>query len=257
MSKIDNRIKKAVAIQMIIVAMWIIGYILLLAVYALPSPRMEENVKKASDIFVHEELYHNASGVQLDNHTDALMLLTAAHHRHEKIWYAAINNTRDQLTGQDGVESLISIYRKNADPDMQVNYGRYWHGYLVFLKPLLLFFDYREIRNIISMIQLVLFSLILVKFTSENKKLYCVPLVLLWLFWNPIATMMSLQFNSLISLTFLEILFLFYLRNKDDYIVLLTFMIFGAITSYIDLFTFPVVTIGIPLTLWIAINVVI
>ena len=37
-----------------------------------------------------------------------------------------------------------------------VDYARYWHGYLLFLKPLLLFFSLSDIRMMNAALQLIL-----------------------------------------------------------------------------------------------------
>ena len=44
-------------------------------------------------------------------------------------------------------ERLIQYAWENKTPDQTVDYTRYWHGYLVWLKPLLLLMDYADLLN--------------------------------------------------------------------------------------------------------------
>ena len=69
----------------LIVFMTILGFLLLLAVYALPTAPMEKNLADSAEVFLREGSYPVTdilgADTRLDNYTDALMLLTAAYSR--------------------------------------------------------------------------------------------------------------------------------------------------------------------------------
>ena len=46
-------------------------------------------------------------------------------------------------------------------------YFRYWHGYMIFLRPLLVFFNYSEIRVILVLV-ITLLAILLVFFTYKK-----------------------------------------------------------------------------------------
>ncbi len=57
---------------------------------------------------------------------------------------------------QDMCQSTVA-YLKGVDPGKnRGQYARYWHGYLLILKPLLYVFDYGDIRQILKMCSLFL-----------------------------------------------------------------------------------------------------
>lgn len=57
-----------------------------------------------------------------------------------------------------------------------MNYSRYWHGYLLYLKPLLLFFNVYDIKILMMFIQLLLIvwvEILLAK-RSEAFAFFCI-----------------------------------------------------------------------------------
>ena len=66
--------------------------------------------------------------------------------------------------------------------------------------------------------------------------------------------MMSLQFGSVTIITFCAMLFILCKSRKwqeNLFLWNIFFMFVGIITSYMDLLTFPLITLGVPLTLWV------
>lgn len=212
--------RKFIGVLIAVILMCLAGYLLLVLVYCLPTRNMEAHVQKSVHIFMKEGTYPWLTGIktsQLDNFTDALMLLTASCPNEGNAWHAAVDTARYCVEKKNPVESLISIYGESGVETVTQNYRNYWHGYLVFLKPLLMFFDYSEIRYLIMLAQVCLFSL-LVAGLAEQRKGLVIPTVFMWLFMNPIATMCSLQFNSVVVVTFGIMILIVHLNVlwKDD-----------------------------------------
>ena len=103
-------------------------------------------------------------------------------------------------------------------------------------------------------LQLGLFLLVIVQMAEKNKKMVF-PTFLVWIFLNPVANMLSLQFNSVITVMFCAMLFILKKQEKhngeDIYFWSIFFVVVGAMTSYLDLLTFPLISLGIPLVLWL------
>ncbi len=240
-------------------AICLFGYFLLVVVYCLPTGPMEKNVLDSCRIFSEEGVYPELTGIetsQVDNSTDALMFLIASYPSMENVWKAAAGVERYRVEGKDPVETLLYIYEEDGKDFEHVSYSRYWHGYLVFLKPLLGLFDYGGIRFVLMLFQLSLFLLIVLKLANKRKELIF-PIFFMWLFMNPIATMSSLQFNNVTLVTWIAILLMLYLEEQWKMELSkweLLFVVIGALTSYLDLLTYPLVTLGVPLSLWLALN---
>lgn len=152
---------------------------------------------------------------------------------------------------------MIDIYYNEETGIAETNYARYWHGYLIFLKPLLLFFDYGEIRSLLMGMQLVIFVLVILELSKKNKEIV-IPFLMTWIFLNPVSTMLSLQYNTVLMISFISTFAILKLNDKvkqsQIYVWSLIFMVIGVVTSYLDLLTYPLVALGIPLIIWISIN---
>lgn len=79
---IIKRLKRFLHIPVAIAVSCLVGYLLLVMVYCIPTENMEKHVKESVPIFLKEGDYPKITGSttsQLDNFTDALMLLTASY----------------------------------------------------------------------------------------------------------------------------------------------------------------------------------
>lgn len=258
---LTNIFKDFLYILIIIVISCLTGYLLLVMVYCIPTKNMEAHVRESVPIFLKEGDYPkvtDSTTSQLDNFTDALMLLTASYPMGEgkKVWEYALDATRYDIKGESPVKALINCYGENASEIDTINYQHYWHGYLIFLKPILCVFSYAQIRYIIIVFQLCLFSLLVTRIYAIRKE-FIVPTLIMWSFLNPIATMCSLQFNSILVLTFVSMILIIRFKEcwkGDLHKWKMFFLLIGILTSYLDLLTYPLVTLGVPITLWLAID---
>lgn len=238
-----------------------IGYTLLVMVYAIPLKPINEHVRDSVKIFEREgtypQLVNGHKDSQLDNWTDALMLLIAAHEGSQgSIFKQAAQNAYSEVADKNPTESLISIYLNNSEKK-EIMYERYWHGYLVFLKPLLVFFDYGEIRFLNMAFQLALMFSVMYLLTKRHRALYGIPFCVYILSLNPAALAMSMQFSSIFALTMLSSVVLLFREKQykeNNAFVIRHFLIVGCLTGYFDLLTYPLHTLAVPLVLWLSIS---
>ena len=66
---------------------------------------------------------------------------------------------QDRFTDREMLKAVITPGDNIFERAMVPEYGRYWHGYLVFLRPILMFFPYEEIKYIGLIIHIFFFSL--------------------------------------------------------------------------------------------------
>lgn len=171
-----------------------------------------------------EWLFTHARGAQLDNGTDSLMLLNV------------VSNT----------SSGDSVFYKAMDCN---DYARYWHGYLIFLRPMMLFFSYMQIRYIYMFIFMLLGVAVMLRINKNfgNRMVY------LWTFCScfiyPLILPFSLQFSSVFFIMMAAILVEDRLyKNSNPQQTGIFFLVLGMMTSYFDFFTAPLLTLGVPLT---------
>lgn len=142
-----------------------------------------------------------------------------------------------------------SIVRHSLLMDISPMWSRYWHGYVVFLRPLFKFFDLSEVRIINAGIQLFLFALLLIliyKATCKFRYVFAFSTVYFMLI--PSATGINFQYSSIYYAAMISaIAFLLwkdFLLKESRYIYL--FVLNGALTAYIDFLTYPLLAWALP-----------
>lgn len=234
----------------------IAGFLLLILVYLLPTASMEENVAASVEIFRREGTYPvtDIMGVdtRLDNYTDALMLLSASYPGEESALEKALKVYRyTDASNTDPAMALIAHYGDGVEAS-SIAYERYWHGYLLTLKPALSILDYGQIRTLnafmLSLCTLWLLSL-MYKMGGRN---YIPPLLLSLLMLDPLAIARSLQYSTIYYVSILSsslmLLRLEWLKEARDRLPLF-FAAVGCAASFFDLLTWPLASFGIPFCL--------
>jgi hypothetical protein len=134
-----------------------------------------------------------------------------------------------------------------------VNYARYWHGNSYFFRIFYSFTNYNEIKWIIFLITSVLMAAFAMSLYREMGGLKAM-MVLIGLFLTNVYVMQfSMQQSPVLIITIVISLILFkQMRNKKNPAVL--FFVTGAVTTYFDLLTAPLLTLGIPMLIWVSLR---
>lgn len=238
-----------------------IGFLLLVCVYALPVDTMRENVARGTEVYNNEgnfpELAAGYKSTKLDNDTDSTMLSNAIYPVTDIIKDALHVPMIGYKARQDRLTSLLDYANHVKGDTYTTIYPRYWHGYLIILKPLLLLFDFSDIRIINMIFQFLLTSFCLILLTKKNYTNILPAFISLLIVWNPITVGLSFQNSTCFYITLLSILYIIYYdkysRNKDITLPYF-FLLLGIITVYFDFLTYPLVTLGIPLIFLISIR---
>ena len=238
---------------LVLLAAILLGFLLLCAVYCLPESLFQSELEESAQVFQWEGRYpaEPYSQKTLDSFTDALMLLEAGNGGGEAPVSAAIAASYTLLPGASPDETLVRLYLDGeAEAARPAPYGRYWHGYLLFLKPLLAFFSYAQIRSIGTTVQFALLLGVLLLMLKKRRECL-LPFLLTVLLLAPTAIALSLQFSSCYLLMLLEALLLLWDPKKllNRRTLPYFFLLAGILTSYLDLLTAPTLTLSVPLVL--------
>ena len=262
----ENQIKKTlikiIVFPLSVLIFGLLGFLLLSAVYCIPTNSMEKKLEESAVILERERTYPRPmldEGSQLDNFTDSIMLNTAGHpNGSDNVFVASLKSGNYSSKKSNPVETFVYRYKEKGTDIYDSYYPRYWHGYLLFLKPLLVFFNLGNIRYILMFVQLGLFALIVAKLATKEKRLI-IPVFLTWLFLNPVSTMLSLQFSSVTIITMLSMLFMLFLFERwgcnQSFRWAAFFLLIGSLTSYFDFLTFPLISLGVPLVLFMGLMI--
>lgn len=150
---------------------------------------------------------------------------------------------QDNFTDREMLKAVIASGDNAFERAMVPEYGRYWHGYLVFLRPILMFFSYEEIKYIGLLIHIVGISLIYFSVRRISNFL-AKGLIISFLLYGWLTAWLSFQFYA----TYFIVYIAGYLSiriQKNSYA--LFFFIIGMVVAFFDLLSVPLLTLGIPL----------
>ena len=163
----------------------LLGMLLLAAAYALPVEPIRKHLEESLVCFDgsddmpeadNETLIKTYPGTWLDVRTDLVMMQIAAYDSDASPWEQALenrmyNDMEHYFRLSDRLAAVAQGVGKDAEP--AYSYGRYWHGYLVLLKPLLMLCSYMDIRmlNVLAQGTLLLYLIVQLK----KKGARCIP----------------------------------------------------------------------------------
>ena len=268
-----------------IILKYVVSFIVLLVIFfgsltitsLIPSSNLKKNVIKTSEIYKEEgekkiaKVFGKEETIFI--FTDALMVNTAysidSKHPIESFLLARKNYIpgQTQTVHEDSQYNLgaSANYKDKNENVFQAaelyglmhgeeitdsyEYARYWHGYLVFLRPLLAIMSIKGIRalNFIIICACVtsLFFLLRKKCGFRAAILFLLPLVMINIFVLSLG--ISDVYDMIIAMV-ASIILLELIDVREDAGVM--FFIFGCLTSFLDLFTIPLVTLCLPLTVF-------
>lgn len=253
--------KKNIIRSIIILFMAILlGFLLLIISYLIPFHRILLGCANSINTFVEEGSYpltvEGYENSKLDNYSDGAMFNFAIYHGDESTVEKAVMNYWYTYQDKNPMESFISYLWEEDGYSVQ-SYSRYWHGFLVYLKPLLLFFDYTDIRLINGLFQILMICLISWQLGQKRLGKYSIPLCLTYFFLSPVALMHSLQYSAVMNValfsTFMMLAFEETLSRNNWYLE--AFLITGILTSYLDMLTYPLFSLGMPLVYFIIVRI--
>lgn len=250
------------------------SYMLLMTLSSLiPSSTLKNNVEKSSDTLLKngEKVIYNLPYKKelIFTFTDALMINTAYSIDSKQPIESFLLARKNYVPGQTKVVYPDCQYNlganekyKNAETgdlyqteelyglmhgdniEDSYEYARYWHGYLVVLRPLLALFDYNAIRIVLAIITLICVVAMLVllykKVNLISSVIFLIGLlsICIWVVTQSIN-------ESLIFLVALVSSIILLFRYKKMKRIGIFFFIVGSVSSFIDLLTAPIVTLGI------------
>lgn len=248
-----NKIKKLGIIYVGLISIFVITIV---ASYAIPNKRIDWHVSESIPQLMSEGVYSkpffNTRSAQLDNFTDSWMLNLAISADNSNPLKSALENphrvSQKYANGEiDKVQNLEATAKDKSAPTM--SYSRYWHGYLGILRPLLLFLNYTEIRFINMCALFLLFIIVNALLKRKLGTKIMVSFFLSMMMVMFIIVPMSLQFSSIFYVTFISmiIMLLYNKEIEENNLAIYMFFIIGSITSFLDLLTVPLVSLGVPL----------
>ena len=200
----------------------------MIGVFSLPSGNIQEHLATAEIVLDNEGDYpkplYAIDASIMDNYTDRIM-----------------------LTSTVEIDEMNTLF--NA---MSVRgYARYWHGYITFLRPLLILFDYLTIRKIVAGVHILLFTVSICMIQKRFGFRASIPFGITWFAFMSMLAAASLQYFVSYALMFLGVILLcyFYKEHTKRSFLIYFFLVMGSLINFLDLLTFPLVTLAVPITI--------
>ena len=238
-------------------------FVLLLAAYALPGERVRQHVYDSARTIQNEGLYPEYLGFklfQMDNYTDTLMLFEAASADELPPLQAMMTNTAYNVDNFETLADDLAWYiekdwstgaqRTDAPALEPFSYARYWHGYLIWLRPLLLLMPYTGVR-IVQYI--VLFALLAVVLVQLRRR--CGLRAAVWFAVSQLAVSVwfvphQMQYFTCFMIAYAGCAWVLSKPRRSD-VLCLGLLVLGTATAFCDLLVTPIITLGLPLTCWL------
>lgn len=207
-----------------------LGIVLLFAVSKIPQNKLTENWREARNTNFADTAFHYVMvgeyGTYVDDYTNNMKMLIAY----------SLNE-----------QSILSPAGYIEEADFSYDYGRYWHGYSVLLRPLLIFFNMSQIQIVYNLLLIVIFACLLFQLIKRKEYLFIVSLAVSFYLTNMWMCFMDLQhFNC----TFISVLacnvVLKFPEATDKYKGYIFYLI-GILVQYFDFLTFETLTLSLPL----------
>ena len=235
------------------------GFALIAAVYALPKGRMVNNIYRSHELLEHEGNYRywaaDILNTQSDNFSDSLMADIAINPNTGRLIYDAMINCYVGWSDTDDASQWL-LRTAGGEPFYegyeQVVYGRYWHGYLLWMKPLLLFFSIPEIRLINMGLQLILLCWLMILLYRELGVPACAAVGTGLLVMNPITVAMTFHFSDIYYNVLIALIVMLnhHRTFSSKNLWWMYFLWIGIAVAFFDLMTYPLASLGIPLIVY-------
>lgn len=162
----------------------VVGTLLLVLVFLLPVGPMRKNVEKSvSDMLktgdeIPEDAFSQYLWKNRETYTDAIMVQNAIERLPDKnayehaMWMYHYDLEEDVWTPEDSLKAFCESHENVNNMYLHI-YARYWHGYLLYLKPLLLLFSWQHVVWLELLAQIALMIWVLVTAIRKKKCFGC------------------------------------------------------------------------------------
>ena len=258
---------KSILKYIIVFVILIIVFLVALVVSALfPRDWIENKTLESAKTLNNEGSPKNiVIGMNLDNYTDTIMINTAYSINPEKPFESILLDRKNNLpeieqtyytdvngelkTSKNTFNNVaVELFETVANKDTleTFEYARYWHGYLIWLRPMLIFFNINDIKLIIETI-LVFLGIYFIVILSKKISSKILFIVLIGMICADFF-LMGLTFQG-VTVYIISIVASILICKRCEKIkdIGLYFFIIGIFTSFFDLLSTPIITLGLPI----------
>ena len=152
----------------------------LVVIAMLPNEKVKEHCKEAAYIYnstndIFPEKLKGRPDTVMDYYADSIALSIIYSLDSSRPLSSVLEAKYRETKGEFVVESFKDLVEEKGEA--QTEYTRYWHGYIVLLKPLLMIFGIKQIHIISALILMILVLVIIKQLWNIDKKIIIIILL--------------------------------------------------------------------------------
>ena len=222
----------------------------------LPDKSIKRHIAESAPMIAAEGLYprlfNNMEQYRLDNFTDALMMNQIYNIDRQHPIRSAMKMIRSSEQGRDWDQPGLLVRKVNGETLEEQHYARYWHGGSFLYRLLFMMMDYATLRYVLFIVSSILLLLLVCAYYQQVGWMKTMALSMGFLLTYGFVTQFSMQFFPVLALTIVASLVVIKCYQSVNFGML--FFIIGSLACYFDLLTTPLLTLGIPLAVWLSLN---
>lgn len=237
-----------------------LGFGLIFGIFLLPAERMFDHVKESAHVFEDEAAGSSRipgfNGALFDPYAiDAILLNNAVTKTESGPIDAALYVYRAGDAEGDPVASLLA-HLSGGSFERTEESSSFWNGYLVTLKPLLLFMGYDGIKMINALCQAILMLAVFFLIWRKTSLKYAVGFMIAFLFLLPAVIPLSLHFSSVLYITLIAsvVMLLFHERFLKKHRYVYFFLTVGMASGFFDFLAYPLLALFMPMVLFMILS---
>ena len=238
-------------------------FVLLLGACALPAQPVLEHVYDSAQTIQQEGLYPEYFGFklfQMDNYTDTIMLFEAAAMGEQDPLTAMMTATAYNVDNFETMAGDLAAYCERTIPLatgaqkavqlVPFSYARYWHGYLIWLRPLLCVMSITGVRVVQYLVLFALLAVILWQLRRQcglrAMVWFAVSQLAVTVFWVP----HQVQYFTTFCIAYAGCAWVLARPGRAGQLSI-ALVVLGTCTAFCDLLVTPIITLGLPVAVWL------
>ena len=252
---VKKALKRGIQIALIPILCGIVGLVLLIAAFLLPTGRISEHVQSSVSMLVQETNYFSitptVAGTTLDNNTEAIYLNEALINTKDTSLMECILSGYQYNVKNFSGSNIETLTKAMAEPENTMLFDgckRFFNGYEVPVKLLLILTNYSGIRQFNMFLSLFLTLLLIYLMNKRKLQHYIIAVIVSLLFIRPLTVTLNMTFFGFYLCMLIPCICMLVLKKETlKQKAWLLFGITGAVTYYFNMNYIQLLSFAIPL----------
>ncbi len=215
----------------------------------IPQTVIQKNMEKSA-LFYYERqsrefLIRDIDSTILDYYADTILLNVVYGIDEDSPWESIIADMYFDVEQTNANIDLMEVVFQDKEPN--VSYGRYWHGSMVWLRPLLCIMSVAGIYNLYAFLTVTTVTGLVIWSIRQKKYKAAISFLGAFILSGGLVTWHCLEYGNTILLMLVMVPLFIICNQKGDRQLYKISIICGVLTCFTDFLTAELLTITVPL----------